>query len=242
MFVALFEYVLKNILLFALHIENNVKFPKPYEPEEEAAAFAKLADPCLSHSEYINIRNDIIMHNMRLVGLVAKKFYNSDVDPEILHECGYFALLKAAGTYNSFKNTRFATYATKCIGNEMLMQIRQKTKQQRETSTDEPIEQDKDGNKQTLEDKLASPGDLVDEIDICIKSKQLLVFMEEELTCRERDIMRRRYGIGGVREQTQREIAETLGISRSYVSRIEKKCLSKLLKRFNNAPWLDGLK
>jgi RNA polymerase sporulation-specific sigma factor len=124
----------------------------------------------------------------------------------------------------------------------MLMQIRQKTKQQRETSTDEPIEQDKDGNKQTLEDKLASPGDLVDEIDICIKSKQLLVFMDEELTCRERDIMRRRYGIGGVREQTQREIAETLGISRSYVSRIEKKCLAKLLKRFNNAPWLDGLK
>jgi RNA polymerase sporulation-specific sigma factor len=239
---ALLRLVLENVLFMALHIENNVKFPKPYEPEEEAEAFAKLADASLSHQEYIKVRNDIIMHNMRLVGLIAKRYYTSDVDAETLHECGYFALLKAASTYNAGKNTRFATYATKCIANEMLMQIRVKTKQQRETSTDEPIEEDKDGNKQTLEDKLSSNCDIVEEIDIDIKSRQLKIFMEEELSTREREIIFMRYGIGGRKEETQREIAERLGISRSYVSRIEKKCLSKLQKRFENAKWLDGIK
>jgi RNA polymerase sporulation-specific sigma factor len=179
---------------------------------------------------------------MRLVGLIAKKYYTSDVDAETLHECGYFALLKAAGTYNPGKNTRFATYATKCISNEMLMQIRQKTKQQRETSTDEPVEEDKDGNKQTLEDKLSSKDDMVTILDTKIKVQQLASFLKEELDEREQDIMKRRYGLGGRREQTQREIAERLGISRSYVSRIEKKCLNKLHRRFLTAKWLDGIK
>jgi RNA polymerase sporulation-specific sigma factor len=238
----LLRLVLGNILFFALHIENNVKFPKPYEPEEETEAFAKLADPSLSHADYIKVRNDIIMHNMRLVGLIAKRYYTSDVDAETLHECGYFALLKAASTYNAGKNTRFATYATKCIANEMLMQLRVKTKMQRETSTEEPIEEDKDGNKQTLEDKLSTKNDMVEDIDTSIKSRQLIVFMEEELSTREREIIYMRYGIGGQKEETQREIAERLGISRSYVSRIEKKCLQKLRKRFDNAKWLDGLK
>jgi RNA polymerase sporulation-specific sigma factor len=121
------------------------------------------------------------------------------------------------------------------------MQIRQKTKLSREMSIDSPIEEDKDGNTQSWEDKLASEIDIVDDIDTDIKSKQLRSFITEELCPREQVIISMRYGIGGKREQTQREIAEKLRISRSYVSRIEKKCLSKLHKRFENSEWLDGI-
>jgi RNA polymerase sporulation-specific sigma factor len=241
MFLSVLQTLLNNLLFLALHIENNVKYLKPYEPEEEAEAFRKLSDPNITHKDFIEVRNDIVLHNMRLVAMIAKRYFTSDVDSETLYECGYFALIKAAGTYNTHKNIRFATYATKCIQNEMLMQIRQKNKQGRETSIDSPIEEDKDGNTQSWEDKLASDTDIVADIDTDIKSRQLRSFMIDELEPRECDIIKMRYGIDGKRELTQREIAAMLGISRSYVSRIEKKCLSKLHRRFENSEWLAGI-
>jgi RNA polymerase sporulation-specific sigma factor len=241
MFFSVFQTLLNNLLFFALHIDNNVKYPKPFDPDEEAEAFRKLSDPNITHKEFVAVRNDIVLHNMRLVALIAKRYFTSDVDAETLYECGYYALIKAAGTYNTHKNIRFATYATKCIQNEMLMQIRVKTKLLREDSLDGIVQEDKDGNSQTLEDKLASDIDIVTEIDTDIKSRQLHSFMHEELSSRECEIMKMRYGLDGKTELTQREIASMLGISRSYVSRIEKKCLSKLHRRFENAEWLAGV-
>jgi RNA polymerase sporulation-specific sigma factor len=242
MFFSLIHLILDNLLLMALHIENTVKYAKPFTPEEETRIFARMTDPKISHTEFVKLRNEVVLHNMRLVALIAKRYYGSDVDAETLHECGFFALIKAAGSYMPAKNIKFATYATKCIANEMLMQIRTKTKLGRETSIDSPIEEDKDGNTQSWEDKLADRTDIVDDIDTKLKSQQLHTFITEELTPREQLIIAMRYGIGGKREQTQREIAAKLKISRSYVSRIEKKCLAKLHKRFDGSPWLDGIK
>jgi RNA polymerase sporulation-specific sigma factor len=242
MLLSLLQTLAENLFFMALHIDNNVKYPKPYEPEEEAEAFRKLSDPNISHKDFVEVRNDVVLHNMRLVALIAKRYFTSDVDSETLYECGYYALIKAAGTYNTHKNIRFATYATKCIQNEMLMQIRQKNKLGRETSIDSPIEEDKDGNTQSWEDKLASDTDIVADIDTDIKSRQLRSFMVDELSGRERGIMKMRYGLDGQQERTQREIAAMLNISRSYVSRIEKKCLTKLHRRFENSEWLAGIK
>ncbi len=175
----------------------------------------------------ISARNELIEHNLRLVAHIAKK-YNKNNDNEDLISIGTIGLIKAVSTYKSDKG-RLATYASKCIENEILMSLRQNKKRQNDISLQEGVGVDKEGNEVTLEEKLADEGKSVEEItDLKMRIERLYKAMKEKLTPRELEIVNLRYGLNGEKEVTQREIAENMGISRSYVSRIETKALNKL--------------
>ncbi len=175
----------------------------------------------------INARNELIEHNLRLVAHIAKK-YNFGGDNEELISIGTVGLIKAVETYKADKG-RLATYASKCIENEIRMHLRQNKKRQNDISLQDSVGVDKEGNEVSLEDKLAYEGKSVEEVTtLKIRIEKLYKAMAERLTPREHKILILRYGLNGEREKTQREIAADMGISRSYVSRIETKALSKL--------------
>ncbi len=175
----------------------------------------------------ISARNELIEHNLRLVAHIAKK-YNKNNDNEDLISIGTIGLIKAVSTYRADKG-KLATYASKCIENEILMYLRQNKKRQNDVSLQDTAGVDKEGNEVTLEEKLADEGRSVEEItDLKLRIEKLYRVMKERLTERELEIVRLRYGLDGGKEVTQREIAKSMGISRSYVSRIETKALSKL--------------
>ena len=161
-----------------------------------------------------------------------KKYYTSNADTEELISIGTVGLIKAVSTFNNSKSTRFATYAAKCIDNEILMYFRSAKKSARDVYLDEPVDVDKDGNSMSLMDIIAEDDNMVDRIDTMIKSRQLYGFVENSLDDREREIILYRYGLYGKKPLTQREVAEKLDISRSYVSRIEKKALEKLKNEY----------
>lgn len=177
-------------------------------------------------------RSELIVHNLRLVAHVVKKYYTSNADTEELISIGTVGLIKAVSTFNNSKSTRFATYAAKCIDNEILMYFRSAKKSARDVYLDEPVDVDKDGNSMSLMDIIAEDDNMVDRIDTMIKSRQLYGFVENSLDDREREIILYRYGLYGKKPLTQREVAEKLDISRSYVSRIEKKALEKLKNEY----------
>ena len=156
----------------------------------------------------------------------------SNADTEELISIGTVGLIKAVSTFNNSKSTRFATYAAKCIDNEILMYFRSAKKSARDVYLDEPVDVDKDGNSMSLMDIIAEDDNMVDRIDTMIKSRQLYGFVENSLDDREREIILYRYGLYGKKPLTQREVAEKLDISRSYVSRIEKKALEKLKNEY----------
>lgn len=216
------ERLLENMLYFALHMENNTIFPKPLSAEDEAAAFDKMANGDMT------ARTKLIEHNLRLVAHVVKKYYTANGDNEELISVGTVGLIKAVSTFNNSKSTRFATYAAKCIDNEVLMYFRSAKKTSRDVYLDEPVDVDKDGNSMTLMDIIAEDDNMVDRIDIMMKSRQLYGFVDRYLDEREKEIICHRYGLYGLKPLTQREVADKLDISRSYVSRIEKKALEKL--------------
>lgn len=176
-------------------------------------------------------KDELILHNMRLVAHVAKRYMNSDEDSEDLISIGTIGLIKAVSTFKRDYGSRFATYAIRCIDNEMLMYFRSKKKTRGEVSLFEPIGTDKEGNQIHLFDVLEN-----DEIDVteCLEKQnqieKIRAHMKEVLTEREYMIVTKRYGLFGEKEKTQREIAGAAGISRSYVSRIEKRALEKLKK------------
>ena len=175
----------------------------------------------------MNARNQLIEHNLRLVAHIAKK-YNKNNDNEDLLSIGTIGLIKAVSTYKSEKG-KLATYASKCIENEILMYLRQNKKRQNDVSLQDMAGVDKEGNEVTLEEKLAYEGRSVEETtDIKMRIERMHKLMKERLTEREMEIIKLRYGLDGGKEVTQREIAGRMGISRSYVSRIETKALSKL--------------
>ena len=163
---------------------------------------------------------------------MVKKYYTSNADTEELISIGTVGLIKAVSTFNNSKSTRFATYAAKCIDNEILMYFRSAKKSARDVYLDEPVDVDKDGNSMSLMDIIAEDDNMVDRIDTMIKSRQLYGFVENSLDDREREIILYRYGLYGKKPLTQREVAEKLDISRSYVSRIEKKALEKLKNEY----------
>ena len=201
--------------------------PAPLDTEEEAAAIGELGT-----EEDENARKLLIEHNLRLVVYIAKKFDNTGVDVEDLISIGCIGLIKAVNTFDAGKG-RLATYACRCIDNELLMMLRSKKKMSKEVSLFEPIGQDKEGNEIHLVDIIEQQQpDIVEEYELCRKKKKLLQVMEEKLTKREREIIVLRYGLLGKQEITQNEIGQKLGISRSYVSRIEKKALKKLRDSF----------
>lgn len=198
-------------------------FLAPLTPEEEADCLSRLqqGEPAA--------KEEMILHNMRLVAHVSKKYVGSEDDPEDLISIGTIGLIKAVDSFRTDYGSRFATYAIRCIDNEMLMYFRSKKKTRAEVSIFEPIGVDKEGNQIQLLDVLEyHDRNVVDHVTTEEQIHTIKTHMEEVLNGRELLIIRKRYGIGEERELTQREVAGMLGISRSYVSRIEKRALHKL--------------
>lgn len=180
-------------------------------------------------------KNILIEHNIRLVAHIVKKYPNHQKDTEDLISIGSIGLIKAVNTYNSAKKVRLATYAARCIENEILMYIRRNKKHRSDYYLQDTVGYDKDGNEVALQDRIADSARHIDEeVETRIEVTGLLRGMGKALTEREKQILKMRYGLAGGEELTQREIARILGISRSYVSRIEKKALSKLKTELNS--------
>ncbi len=179
-------------------------------------------------------RNILIERNLRLVAHIVKKYQYVDEETEDMISIGTIGLIKAVMTFDAEKGSRLATYAARCIDNELLMMFRTKKKSNRDVSIQEPIGTDKEGNEISLIDVIESPPeDIVDRMELADNIKKLYDYVEHDLTEREREIIKLRYGLFQGEESTQREIGAKLGISRSYVSRIEKKALWKLKEAFS---------
>lgn len=211
--------ILSGIIFFALHVTVSSSFPKPLSAQEERICFEKMK------KGEKDAKNRLIEHNLRLVAHIIKKYYSNNSDQEDLISIGTIGLIKAVSTFDYEKGTRFATYAARCIENEILMYFRSRKKLSREISFSDPIESDRDGNELSVIDILADENNISEEIERKLRAEKLYKTIEKELLPREKEIICLRYGLFGRREHTQRETAKILGISRSYVSRIEKKAL-----------------
>ena len=205
-------------------------FQKPLTQGEEAEYIRLLQEG--NEGQAKQAKDILIERNMRLVAHIAKKYQNADEDMEDLISIGCIGLIKAIDSFDNRKG-RLATYACRCIDNELLMLLRGKKKTSREVSLFEPIGQDKEGNEIHLVDVIEQQQtDILENMELAENVKKLLSFLEDSLTAREREILTMRYGLNGAREATQSEIGQSMGISRSYVSRIEKKALGKLRMKF----------
>jgi len=220
--------VIKNFLFFILHVTGGNSFPKPLtaNQEKQYLQMIKLGDK--------TAREKLIEHNLRLVAHIVKKYYSSTTasNQDDLVSIGTIGLIKAIDSFNISKGIRLSSYAARCIENEVLMYFRSTKKNLQDVSMNEPIETDKDGNALILMDLIATEDSFVDEIDVKLKSEKLYRYINEVLDSREKKIIILRYGLNGQTPQPQREVAKILGISRSYVSRIEKKALEILKKKF----------
>ncbi len=206
-----------------MYICGNDTLPLPLEPEEEQVLLEELANNNKQAKE------KLIEHNLRLVVYIAKKFENTGMNVEDLFSIGAIGLIKAVQTYNFDKKIKLATYASRCIENEILMQLRKTNKLKSEISLDEPLNADSDGNELLLEDILYTDESVSKEMDKSAE-KQILWNIINKLNEREREIMILRFGLMGKEEKTQKEVADLMGISQSYISRIEKKILGKMKK------------
>ena len=206
------------------YIGGNDNLPAPLNPEEEAEEIEKLSK---GDNE---AKKKLVEHNLRLVVYIAKKFENTGVGLEDLISIGTIGLMKAINTFNSNKNIKLATYSSRCIENEILMHLRRSNRIKSEISIDEPLNQDGDGNELLLSDILGTDDDITsrgieDEVD-----KKLLKASISKLNSREKNIMELRFGFKTGEEKTQKEVADMLGISQSYISRLEKKIINKMKK------------
>ena len=218
--------LLMDTVFMALHVTPTGSFPQPLRAEEERALLRALRDKGDRAA-----RDTLVEHNLRLVAHVARKYHAVAAEPDELISIGTIGLIKAVSTFDPDKGIRLTTYASRCIENEILMFCRAGKKTAQDVSISEPIDTDKDGSPLTLMDVLAAPETLTEEVELKVSREKLRRYIAEELDPRERDIIERRYGLRG-EGLTQREVARTLRISRSYVSRIEKKSLLKLRRRF----------
>ena len=214
--------LLAKMLHPVLGIGSQQNFPPILSPEEEKKYF----DEMKKGSE--DARQKLILHNLRLVAHIVRKYYAASKNQEDLVSIGTIGLVKAVDTYNAGNGTKFATYAAKCIQNEILMNFRSQKKRAAEVSINETIDVDRDGNPLTYIDVISTDDNMHEEKDSKILSAKALRYINTILTTRERQIIIMRFGLYGVKDLTQREIAQRLGISRSYVSRIEKCALEKL--------------
>lgn len=215
-------WLIFSSMLYTLRLGTGGSFPKPLTAEEERHYLALAAQGDLA------ARNVLIERNLRLVAHIMKKYYAQTADQEDLISIGTIGLIKGISTFNPSKGARLATYAARCVENEILMYFRAQRKTAQDVSLSEYIETGKDGNALSLMEVVSSDEDLFDDLssrEMCGKLHQA---MEQCLTQREREILTMRYGLGGGVPRTQREVADRCGISRSYVSRIEKKALQKL--------------
>jgi len=217
--------IFERISLLLSHVSTSNSFPQPLSPEDEkkyVTAWTQNGD--------LSAKEKLIEHNLRLVAHIVKK-YTGTADSDDLISIGSIGLIKAISTYKPEKCTHLATYASRCIENEVLMHIRATKKQRFEVSLNEPVGVDREGNEISLIDIIGSDGDSVlEDVDLRIKATKLYCNMKQHLSERERVVLELRYGLCGNTACTQREIAKLLDISRSYVSRIEKKAVEKLEK------------
>ena len=206
------------------YIKGNQTLPPPLDPREEEKILKDL-----ENNE--DAKQILAQRNLRLVVYIAKKFDNTGMDLEDLISIGTIGLMKAINTFNVGKNIKLATYASRCIENEILMQLRRTTKIKSEVSIDEPLNKDRDGNELLLSDILGTDGDITSKRIEDETDRKLLRAAIEKLTQREKEIMELRFGtkLEG-KEKTQKEVADMLGISQSYISRIEKKIMKKMKK------------
>lgn len=223
---AVLGFALSGLLFFILHVTGSGSFPRPLTAQEEKDCLERLKNGDMK------AKNELIEHNLRLVAHIIKKYYANSNDQDDLISIGTIGLIKAVNTFDSSKGIRLSSYAARCIENEVLMFFRSSKKTAQDISINEPIDTDKDGNALTLMDVMATEDNILDNLDCKIKSEQLKRYIHEVLSPREQTIIELRYGLTGHNPLTQREVAQKLGISRSYVSRIEKKSLGALYKRF----------
>ena len=204
------------------YIGGSDTLPPPLSKEREAEL--------LKHMEEESARQELIEHNLRLVVYIARRFENTGINIEDLISIGTIGLIKAVGTYRADKNIKLATYASRCIENEILMYLRKNANRRGEVSFDEPLNTDWDGNELLLSDVLGTDADVVmrpieEDVD-----RSILAAAIDLLSPREKQIITMRFGLGGGNEQTQKEVADQLGISQSYISRLEKRIISRLKK------------
>ena len=204
------------------YIGGSETLPPPLPAEEENKLL------CLLENNSSYARERLIEHNLRLVVYIAKKFENTGVGIEDLISIGTIGLIKAVNTFKTDKNIKLATYASRCIENEILMYLRKSVTQKTEVSIDEPLNVDWDGNELLLSDILGTDDDLVCKRLEDRAEKQMLISAMSKLSKREKNIMNLRFGLAGNSEKTQKEVADMLGISQSYISRLEKRIISKL--------------
>lgn len=217
---------LSRLLFLSLRLDSGSSFPRPLRAEEERACLKQAAAGDLA------ARNQLIEHNLRLVAHIIKKYYAAAGDQDDLISIGVIGLIKAIRTFDPSKNTRLATYAARCVENEIFMHFRTLRRVSCEVSLSEPIDTDCEGNTLELMDILSSEEDMFENLLKSDKIALLRAYLQSELDAREREIMIMRYGLNERRPLTQRETAERLGISRSYVSRIEKAAIEKLRQAF----------
>ena len=221
MFLTLFA-LLTRVLHMILGINTQQKFPPPLSAEEERDCFLR------AEAGDDSAREKLILHNLRLVSHIVRKYYSTAKNQEDLVSIGTIGIVKAVDTFSIRDGAKFTTYAAKCIQNEILMHFRAQKKLSSEVSINDTIDIDRDGNPLTYIDVICSEEDIAEEVDRKLMTSRMLHLIDVCLTERERQIVVMRYGLGGIAAKTQREIAQMLNISRSYVSRLEKSALDKL--------------
>jgi len=220
--IELLGFLGQYICFFILHVCGGGSFPKPLTEKQEREYLEK------------SVNGDIAARNM-LVAHIIKKYYGTQSEQDDLVSIGTIGLIKAINTFDMNKNIKLSSYASRCIENEILMHFRNAKKSAQDISLNETIDTDKDGNPLTLLDIMSVDDNIIDNLDLKLNSKKLGQFIREELNEREQKIIVLRYGLDGKEAMTQKSVAKMLGISRSYVSRIETKALKQLRKRFETS-------
>ncbi len=224
MIITLLLQALSNLFFFALHLSGTNSFPPPLSAQRERECLEAMKKGDTS------AKNELIEHNLRLVAHIIKKYYSNSVQQDDLISIGTIGLIKAINTFDPDKGTRLATYAARCIENEILMQFRAQKKTAQDISVNEPIDTDSEGNPLTLMDIISTEDEIVEDIYKMTMLKKLASEIERISDPREKSIIIMRYGLDGGKAMTQLEVSKKLNISRSYVSRIEKKALKSLRK------------
>ena len=221
--------LLTNSLMFTLRLNGSTgSFPKPLSAAEEKQYLERYA------AGDLEARNVLIEHNLRLVAHIMKKYYTQTRDQEDLISIGTIGLIKGISSYKPDKGVRLATYAARCIENEILMYLRKSQNQRSEISIDEPLKVDWDGNEMMLSDILGTEPDIISRPIEQSAEQAMLLSAVDRLSDRERQIMHLRFGLRGGTEHTQKEVADAIGISQSYISRLEKRILSRLRRELHD--------
>ena len=223
----LLSEAISRIFFLLSYISSKNSFPQPMSAEEEREALEKMA------GGDVRAREELIEKNLRLVVHISKKYQNTGVDPDDLVSIGTIGLIKAVNTFKGDKGIRLATYAARCIENEILMVLRSSKKTINDVSIEEPIGVDKEGNEISLIDIISADDDVEETVSLKVQVDNLYRLIETELTPREKTVIEMRYGLFNTKPLAQREVAKVLNISRSYVSRIEKKAISKLAEKLD---------